>query len=106
MQEEYDLKKLTVKRHGMLSALQEDDNVMNKTRITISLDADVVDYFKSQARKPGTLPYQTQINQALRVLLDNEQCDNVETVKDELLHDAVFIQALADKISKRDTKRK
>lgn len=41
----------------------------NKVRITIRLDADIVDYFKSQVHKAGGGNYQTMINSALREYL-------------------------------------
>jgi len=42
----------------------------NKVRITIRLDADIVDYFKSQVHKSGGGNYQTMINSALREYLN------------------------------------
>jgi len=38
----------------------------SKVRITIRLDADIVDYFKSQVHQAGGGNYQTMINSALR----------------------------------------
>ena len=38
----------------------------NKARITIRLDADIIDYFKTQVHKAGGGSYQTLINNALR----------------------------------------
>jgi uncharacterized protein (DUF4415 family) len=45
----------------------------NKVRITIRLDADIVDYFKEQVHKAGGGNYQTMINSALRQYLDEKQ---------------------------------
>ena len=42
----------------------------SKVRITIRLDADIVDYFKSQVHKAGGGSYQTLINSALREYLN------------------------------------
>ena len=42
----------------------------SKVRITIRLDADIVDYFKSQVHKAGGGNYQTMINSALREYLN------------------------------------
>jgi uncharacterized protein (DUF4415 family) len=42
----------------------------NKVRITIRLDADIVDYFKSQVHIAGGGSYQTMINNALREYLN------------------------------------
>ena len=65
----YDLKTLKVKRRGMLRDLPE----------------------------PGALPYQTQINQALRQAMQSE----TEGIKDSLLKDPEFIRAVANEINKR-----
>ncbi len=45
----------------------------NKVRITIRLDADIVDYFKKQVHKAGGGNYQTLINNALREYLNKKQ---------------------------------
>jgi len=45
----------------------------NKVRITIRLDADIVEYFKEQVHKAGGGNYQTMINSALRQYLDKKQ---------------------------------
>ena len=45
----------------------------NKIRITIRLDADIVEYFKGQAHKAGGGNYQTMINNALREYLNKKQ---------------------------------
>ncbi len=41
----------------------------NKIRITIRLDADIIDYFKGQVKKVGGGNYQTMINNALSTYL-------------------------------------
>lgn len=69
MRKEYDLKKLTVKRRGLLPTIHDSKKSEQKIRITISLDKDIVEYFKSEAKHPGACPYQTQINQELRKIL-------------------------------------
>ena len=45
----------------------------NKVRITIRLDADIVEYFKEQVHKAGGGNYQTMINNALRHYLEKKQ---------------------------------
>ena len=99
MREEYDLKKLKVKRRGLLPELRDETGKPVKVRITISLDHDIVEYFKQSAGGAGALPYQTQINQALRKTIEKNQQDDVATVKLELLKDADFIRAVADQVS-------
>ncbi len=96
MQREYDLKKMKVKRRGILPELQAEAVDKNtKVRITISLDQDVVGYYKHIAEAPGALPYQTQINQALRKTMAQ---DERELIKIELLKDRDFIQQVAERV--------
>ncbi|NOT09654.1 MAG: CopG family transcriptional regulator [Gemmatimonadales bacterium] len=42
-----------------------------KTRITIRLDTDLLDWFRARVNEAGGGNYQTLINQALRRLIDN-----------------------------------
>lgn len=54
--------------HPELKAIQRTP----KARVTIQLDQDIVDAFKQAAATENALPYQTQINQALRQYLENQ----------------------------------
>lgn len=58
MRDEYDFSKSTRRPVVPVAA--------GKTRITIRLDEDVVEWFKDQVDKAGGGNYQTLINQALR----------------------------------------
>jgi len=100
MRKEYELSKLTVKRRGPLPAFQGSERPL-KVRITISLDQDLVEHFKSEAEKPGALPYQTQINQALRraIQFDGGESVTIEDIKASLLKDPGFISSIAKKIN-------
>jgi uncharacterized protein (DUF4415 family) len=40
-----------------------------KVRVTMYLDADVLEYFKGRAGLPNAAPYQTQINSELRAVM-------------------------------------
>ena len=93
MRKEYDLKKLKAKRRGMLPGLKAGEPPA-KVRITIALDDDVVEYFKTQSTRPGGLPYQTQINQALRRAMGAGGTD-AEVLKAALLKDNRFLRAVA-----------
>ena len=46
-----------------------------KTRITIRLDADLIDHFKNQVNEAGGGNYQTLINNALREHVENDKED-------------------------------
>ena len=54
----------------------------HKVRITIRLDADIVDYFKKKVHEAGGGNYQTMINDALREYLNKTQAPlNLETLR-------------------------
>jgi len=96
MRKEYDLKALSVKRRGLPRGVQGDKADHARVRITIALDSDVVDFFKQAAAKRGALPYQTQINQALREAMEQSSADRL---KSALLKDKAFIRSIAREIS-------
>lgn len=106
MKPEYDLKKMKVKRRGVLPALRAKAEDHTKDRITILLDKDVIEYFKSKAKDPGAFPYQTQINQALRNLIAKSQggSEDIGEIKTTLLNDKDFINQLAKLIRKSHAK--
>ncbi|MGH8538957.1 MAG: BrnT family toxin [Stenotrophobium sp.] len=97
MKKEYDLKALKVKRRGVLPGLRGRLPAQAKVRVTIALDRDVVEYFKAAAGR-GALPYQTQINQALRQAIDRPAA---QALKAELLKDKNFIRSLAREVEQR-----
>ena len=99
MRKEYDLSQMTPlpkeRRPKMALDALEPHNI--KVRISIMLDADVLEYFKKQAAEPGALPYQTRINAVLRDRMDRE------TGTDEasrLVNDPAFIDAVAAAVRK------
>jgi len=96
MRKEYNLKNMKEKRRGLPSGLQGKTEKQAKIKITITLDADVIEYFKNKASVPGALAYQTQINQALRRAMGSATTSNeTETLKAVLLKDKEFIKAVA-----------
>lgn len=102
MKPEYSFKKMKIKRRGVLPALDAEKMAGNKVRITILLDKDVIDYFKNKSSHSGALPYQTQINQALRQLIEKRQSvAEIDILKENLLQDKVFIRALTKEITQR-----
>ncbi len=66
-----------------------------KVRVTIYLDADILDYFKNRAKMPNSAPYQTQINNELRGVM---QSDRGEGRYADLVNDERFIEAVAQKV--------
>lgn len=47
----------------------------NKTRITIRIDTDVLNWFREQINEQGGGSYQTLMNQALREFIENQDKD-------------------------------
>ena len=65
-----------------------------KNRITIYLDADIVEYFKNEAEISKT-GYQTLINQTLREKINNPQSNkNAEDFFEKLLQDKAALSRL------------
>jgi uncharacterized protein (DUF4415 family) len=52
-----------------------------KERITIRIDADILDWFRKQAEAQGGGNYQTMINQALRDYVTGHQVDLEEVLR-------------------------
>ena len=65
-----------------------------KNRITIYLDADIVEHFKTQAEISKT-GYQTLINQTLREKINNPQANkNADELIEKLLQDKTTLSRL------------
>lgn len=52
-----------------------------KTRITIRIDDDVLEWFKGQVHKAGGGSYQTLINHALRAFIDSQERNLEDTLR-------------------------
>ena len=68
-----------------------------KVKISIYLDADILEYFRSRAEQPNAAPYQTQINNELRNVMENGSSETA-TVEREMLNDKKFLKALKKKL--------
>ena len=70
-----------------------------KIKITMYVDADILDFFKERAKAPNASPYQTQINNELRAVIERKQTQITdEVVTLSMLDNPVFISALAEKL--------
>ena len=67
MREEYDFSQ--AKRGAVVPSSP------NKTRITIRIDTDILNWFREQVNAKGGGSYQTLINRALREYIENQQED-------------------------------
>lgn len=74
---------------------------VQKQKVTINLDSDVLEFYKDRAAQKGTPPYQTQINNELRRAMENaaKKTEN-EYVTVSMLESPEFLAALASKIKK------
>ena len=68
-----------------------------KVKITTYLDAHVLDYFKKRAEEPNAAPYQTQINNELRKVMENGSTETARVGRD-ILNDNKFLKALNKKL--------
>ena len=57
-------------RHGLTA---ETLPTSGQERVTLTLDSDVITYFRERAARPNAAPYQAQINAALREVMIGEQ---------------------------------
>ena len=72
-----------------------------KVRVSIYLDGDVIQYFKERAAAPGAPPYQTQINAALRRIIEAGEAWPDSAGAKSLWGNEQFIEALARQVGKR-----
>lgn len=68
-----------------------------KVKVSMYLDLDVLNYFKERAAPPHAAPYQTQINNELRAVMERGQGDPYGA----LVNDERFIEAVAEKVRRR-----
>ena len=67
----------------------------NKVKVSIYLDKTVVQYFRDRAKEPNAAPYQTQINNELRKVMEGGSAENVEN---DILNNKKFLKALKKKL--------
>ncbi len=67
-----------------------------KVKITMYIDADILEYFKNRAIQPNAAPYQTQINNELRKIMENGDASAGNVYN--LLEDKSFLKALKEKL--------
>ncbi len=68
-----------------------------KVKVSIYLDGDVVEHFRLRSEKPNAAPYQTQINNELRKVMENGSADTT-TAERGILNDKKFLKALKKKL--------
>ena len=88
-----------------LETKEEPSPSNTKVQITMKIDSDVLNYFKERASAPHSAPYQTQINNELRAIMENSARVKVKGKKvkgdfEKLLTNKKFIKALAKEVKK------
>ena len=90
--EEFNKRFKKIERPAFLGKLKTSKEA--KSRITIYLDADIVEHFKTQAENSKT-GYQTLINQTLREKIDGSQNMNkADEIIERLLQDKTALSRL------------
>ncbi len=69
----------------------------NKVKVSIYLDEYVVEYFRQRAESPNAAPYQTQINNELRRIMENDSRE-VQSIENDILNNEEFLRALKEKL--------
>jgi uncharacterized protein (DUF4415 family) len=72
-----------------------------KIKMTMFIDFDVLQHFKKRAENATSAPYQTQINQELRAIMERdlaEEQNKLDEVEQRLLNNPSFIQAISEKL--------
>jgi uncharacterized protein (DUF4415 family) len=79
------------------------ETARTKIQISIKLDQDVLEYFKQRAAQPNAAPYQTQINNELRAIMERESNRQTAGLSEDsfagLLDNHNFIAAVAKKVA-------
>ncbi len=69
----------------------------SKVKVSIYLDRTVVQYFRDRAKEPNAAPYQTQINNELRKIMEGGSSETT-SIENEMLKDKKFLKALKKKL--------
>ena len=72
-----------------------------KIKMTMFIDGDVLQHFKKRAENPNAAPYQTQINQELRAVMQRDLAqdeENLDAVAERLVNNPNFINAVSDRL--------
>lgn len=70
-----------------------------KEKISINLDADILEYFRQKAGQEDAAPYQTQINFALRRVMESEKKSSSADEIENLLNDKKWLKKLKEKLA-------
>lgn len=81
------------------------DRKETKTRINICVDSDILQHFRKRAESPHSAPYQTQINNELRAIMERDLAQEktgIDATAKKLLEDDDFLKALSEKLKEKE----
>jgi len=83
---------------GSFKAKKGATNLKNcKVKISLYIDAYILEYFRARAEKEHAAPYQTQINNELRRVMENDSRE-AQSVENDILNNEEFLRALKEKL--------
>jgi len=86
-------------RRSRFAVKPGDTNLSNcKIKISMYLDADILEYFKKRAEPPHAAPYQTQINNELRKIMETDARGR-GSLENDILNNEEFLRALKEKLA-------
>jgi len=68
-----------------------------KVKISLYIDGDILEYFRKRAEPPQAAPYQTQINNELRKIMETDVQEN-GSLENDILNNEEFLRALKEKL--------
>ncbi len=68
-----------------------------RVKVSIYLEDEVLTYFRQRAEQPNAAPYQTQINNELRKIMEADSLGKTSLDK-SILEDTEFLKALKEKL--------
>ncbi len=68
-----------------------------KMKISLYIDGDILEYFRRRAELTHAAPYQTQINNELRRVMENSQGSG--NLEKDILNNEAFLRALKKKLA-------
>lgn len=69
----------------------------SKEKISLYVDSDILEYFRQRAESPNAAPYQTQINNELRRVMENDLRE-IQSIENDILNNEEFLRALKEKL--------
>ena len=70
----------------------------SKTKISLYIDCDILEYFRRRAESSNAAPYQTQINNELRRIMENDTRRELQSIENDILNNEEFLRALKEKL--------